>query len=64
MAPNGEMPGQVGSLSGSLYVNPNPVEPKEGVFFSRSELSKRFRYKVPKEEEMENIESGGAALVF
>ncbi|ODV79130.1 uncharacterized protein CANTADRAFT_26171 [Suhomyces tanzawaensis NRRL Y-17324] len=66
MAPNGELPGSgsSGSSAGASYFNKNPVEPQNGEFFSRSQLSSRFRYKAPKEEEIDNVITGGAALVF
>ncbi|KAK6457917.1 uncharacterized protein RJT20DRAFT_125799 [Scheffersomyces xylosifermentans] len=63
LAPKGEIPGGAAS-SGSTYFNSNPIEPKEGEFFSRAQLSQRFRYKVPKEDEIEDIISGGAEVVF
>lgn len=63
MAPNGELPGSRSTVK-STYFNSNPIEPKEGEFFSRSQLSERFRYKAPKASEAENVESGGAELVF
>lgn len=63
-APNGQLPGSVGSSSQSSYFNSNPIDPKEGEAFSRAELSPRFRYKGPSEAEIENICSGGAALTF
>ncbi|RCK60638.1 hypothetical protein Cantr_08011 [Candida viswanathii] len=62
MAPNGLRPS--GGDSAAAYKNSNPVEPQNGEHFSRSELSARFRYKPIKEEEIEQVESGGAELVF
>lgn len=59
MAPHGLKP-----TAGSSYSNTNPIEPKEGEYFSRSQLPLRFRYKLPKEDEAENIISGGAEVVF
>ncbi|CUM45175.1 uncharacterized protein AC631_03463 [Debaryomyces fabryi] len=63
-APDGALPGSVGSSSQSSYFNSNPIEPKDGEAFSRAELPARFRYKGPSEAEIENITSGGAALIF
>lgn len=62
MAPNGLRPS--GSTSNTAFHNSNPVEPQNGESFSRSELSARFRYKPIKEEEIEQVTSGGAEFVF
>lgn len=62
MAPNGLRPS--GSASNIKFHNSNPLEPQNGEAFSRSELSARFRYKPLKEEEIEQVASGGAELVF
>lgn len=59
MAPNGIRP-----ASNSSYFNASSIEPEEGVFFSRSQLSNRFQYKLPKEDEADNIITGGAEVVF
>lgn len=59
MAPNGLRPS-----AGSSYSNTSSIEPKEGEYFSRSQLPLRFRYKLPKDDEAENIISGGAEIVF
>lgn len=63
MAPEGLRPGS-GSGSSSTYFNANPIEPKEGEYFSRSQLPKRFQYSLPKEDEADNILAGGAEIVF
>ncbi|QBM90280.1 Protein of unknown function DUF2638 [Metschnikowia aff. pulcherrima] len=41
-----------------------PIELKEGEVLLRNQLSKRFRYTVPSAEETEQIDSGGADLVY
>lgn len=41
-----------------------PIQLKEGEVLFRCKLSKRFRYTVPSEVEIEQVESGGADLVF
>ncbi|EGW32110.1 uncharacterized protein SPAPADRAFT_61184 [Spathaspora passalidarum NRRL Y-27907] len=62
MAPNGQLPG---SASGTTsYHNPNPIQPAEGEYFSRSELPLRFRYKAIKDSEIDNVLSGGAEFVY
>ncbi|KAG2734887.1 hypothetical protein G9P44_002893 [Scheffersomyces stipitis] len=61
MAPNGQIPS---GAAVSTYFNSNPIEPKEGEFFSRSQLSARFRYKAPKDLEIEDVLSGGADIVY
>lgn len=48
----------------SVFAHKSDVEPSNGEAFSRSQLSKRFQYTFPKEEEIENILSGGAEVVF
>ncbi|CAK9441492.1 uncharacterized protein LODBEIA_P53600 [Lodderomyces beijingensis] len=67
-APEGVVPGSVGSSSSGQqtrrYHNSNPIEPKEGEYFSRSELSKRFRYKPIKDIEIDQVSSGGADIIF
>ncbi|CUM65333.1 uncharacterized protein PRCAT00002968001 [Priceomyces carsonii] len=50
--------------SGSSYINNNPIDPKEGEVFSRAELPTRFRYKPIKDSEIDNVNQGGAELVF
>jgi small subunit ribosomal protein YMR-31 len=60
-APNGLRPS---AGNATPFFNSNPIEPKDGEFFSRSQLPLRFRYKAPKDDEMENITSGGAEIVF
>ncbi|MDC6271318.1 ribosomal protein S36 [Acetobacter pasteurianus] len=71
LAPEGLIPGSVGSSSGShsstqtrSYHNSNPIQPKEGEFFSRSELPQRFRYKPIKDFEIDNVQSGGADIIY
>ncbi|CAK7892015.1 hypothetical protein CAAN1_01S08130 [[Candida] anglica] len=59
-APDGLKP----SSAKSTYFNSNPIEPEEGVFFSRSQLPARFKYSPPKQSEIDNVISGGADLVF
>ena len=54
--PTGAVGGRSGRQLGS-------VQPKEGEFWDRNELPKRFRRAVFSEAEMEAIESGGASLV-
>lgn len=51
--------GLVGGRSGRQLGN---VQPKEGEFWDRNELPKRFRRTVYSDAEMEAIESGGASL--
>lgn len=60
-APNGRLP-QGGSSSGSAPLK--PIELKEGEVLLRCELSKRFRYLPPSASEVEQIDSGGAELVY
>ncbi|RLV95256.1 hypothetical protein JA1_001250 [Spathaspora sp. JA1] len=62
MAPNGQLPGSSGSSSS--YHNSNPLQPSEGEYFLRSELPLRFRYKVIKDSEIDNVLSGGADFVY
>ena len=62
MAPNGLRPGS--SSGASRNFNSASIEPKEGEYFSRSQLPKRFQYRLPKEDEAENIIAGGAEIVF
>ncbi|KAK6197455.1 uncharacterized protein RJT21DRAFT_123279 [Scheffersomyces amazonensis] len=62
-APNGILPSSI-TAAISNYFNSNPIEPKEGQFFSRSELSPRFRYKAPKDLEIDDILSGGADILY
>ncbi|EGV65629.1 hypothetical protein PSN45_003598 [Yamadazyma tenuis] len=64
MAPDGLKPSSSSGTTSSPFSNPNPLEPKDGEYFSRSQLPLRFRYKVPKEDEAANIVSGGAEIVF
>ena len=66
MAPEGLLPGSSSSstVSYSRYQNPNPIQPKEGEYFSRSELPSRFRYKPIKDSDIENVLSGGAEIVY
>lgn len=42
----------------------SPIELKEGEVLLRNELSKRFRYSAPDLSEIDQIESGGADLVY
>ena len=58
-APNGLMPSSI-----KAFFNSSPIEPEEGVYFSRAELPKRFQYKPLKEEEIENVLTGGAILTY
>lgn len=51
--------GLVGGRSGRQM---GSVNPKEGEFWDRNELPKRFRRTVYSDAEMEAIESGGASL--
>lgn len=60
MAPEGKLPSIVQSKA-SQY---KPIELKEGEVLFRYELSKRFRYTPPKADEAEQIDSGGAELIF
>ncbi|KAK6465503.1 hypothetical protein DFJ63DRAFT_23678 [Scheffersomyces coipomensis] len=62
-APNGLVPTSLAS-SISSYFNPSSIEPKEGEFFSRSQLSPRFRYSAPKEIEIDEVLSGGADIIY
>ncbi|CCE81721.1 Piso0_002387 [Millerozyma farinosa CBS 7064] len=62
LAPNGEIPGKM-SGSGRSFSS-GPIELKEGEVASRSQLSKRFHYRAPKEDEIEQVLSGGAEVVF
>ncbi|AOW29646.1 hypothetical protein MG5_04170 [Candida albicans P57072] len=64
LAPEGLVPSGLNSTKSSTYHNSNPVEPQNGEFFARSELSARFRYRTIKAEEIEQVESGGAEFVF
>lgn len=41
-----------------------PIELKEGEVLLRNQLSKRFRYSAPSPTETEQIDSGGADLVY
>jgi small subunit ribosomal protein YMR-31 len=61
-APNGLMPS--GGNSKSTYFNDSSIEPEEGVFFSRSQLSPRFRYTLARSNENDQVNSGGAEIVF
>ncbi|KAK7680457.1 hypothetical protein QCA50_016455 [Cerrena zonata] len=63
-APEGLVPGKGEVIKSTPYFNSNSIEPKDGEVFSRSQLSPRFRYSFPKEDEAENIISGGASIVF
>jgi len=53
-----------GAAAATSYSNSTPIEAGEGEYFSRSELPSRFQYKAPKEDEIEDIISGGADLVW
>lgn len=62
-APDGRLPKEVSaSSSGSAPLK--PIELKEGEVLLRCELSKRFRYKPPSAAEVDQVDSGGAELVF
>jgi small subunit ribosomal protein YMR-31 len=52
----------LGGIGGSTARQLGSVQPKEGEFWDRNELPKRFRRTVYSETEMEAIESGGASL--
>lgn len=60
MSPTGKMPQLVESVK--TYFK--PIELKEGEVLLRSELSTKFRYTIPSEEECDQITSGGADLVY
>jgi hypothetical protein len=51
-----------GGIGGCTARQLGSVKPKEGEFWDRNELPKRFRRTVYSEAEMEAIESGGASL--
>lgn len=51
-----------GAIGGSSGRQLGSVAPKEGEFWDRNELPKRFRRTVFSDAEMEAIESGGASL--
>ena len=51
-----------GGIGGSTARQLGSVKPKDGEFWDRNELPKRFRRTVYSEAEMEAIESGGASL--
>jgi small subunit ribosomal protein YMR-31 len=53
-----------GGNSKSTYFNDSSIEPEEGVFFSRSQLSPRFRYTLARSNENDQVNSGGAEIVF
>ncbi|OBA22155.1 hypothetical protein METBIDRAFT_40638 [Metschnikowia bicuspidata var. bicuspidata NRRL YB-4993] len=61
-SPSGKMP----TLQKTQSSQPawKPIELQEGEVLLRNQLSKRFRYMVPSTEESEQIESGGAGLVY
>lgn len=50
--------------AGAAATNQSPIEAGEGEWFSRAELPLRFQYKLPKQAEGEDIESGGADIVW
>jgi small subunit ribosomal protein YMR-31 len=52
----------LGGIGGSTARQLGSVKPKDGEFWDRNELPKRFRRTVYSEAEMEAIESGGASL--
>lgn len=51
-----------GAIGGSTARQLGSVQPKEGEFWDRNELPKRFRRTAFSEAEMEAIESGGASM--
>jgi len=51
-----------GAIGGAPGRSLGPVQPKQGEFFDREELPKRFRRTVWSEEEIEAITSGGASM--
>jgi small subunit ribosomal protein YMR-31 len=51
-----------GGIGGRTARQLGSVKPKDGEFWDRNELPKRFRRTVYSEAEMEAIESGGASL--
>jgi small subunit ribosomal protein YMR-31 len=51
-----------GRIGGHAGKSLGPVKPKEGEFFDRDELPKRFRRKAWSEEEIEAVTSGGASM--
>ena len=51
-----------GGIGGRTARQLGSVKPKEGEFWDRNELPKRFRRTVYSEAEMEAIESGGASM--
>lgn len=61
MAPEGKLPSIVQSKA-SQYSK--PIELKEGEVLFRYELSKRFRYSPPSSAEADQIDSGGAELIY
>ncbi|GEQ66962.1 hypothetical protein JCM33374_g625 [Metschnikowia sp. JCM 33374] len=63
LSPTGKMP----SLQKSQAPQTStwkPIELKEGEVLLRNQLSKRFRYTAPSAGETEQIDSGGADLVY
>ncbi|GBL52576.1 hypothetical protein ACI3LY_004847 [Candidozyma auris] len=60
-APNGRLPQAVASTASAPL---KPIELKDGEVLLRNELSKRFRYRAPSATEVEQIDSGGAELVY
>ncbi|KAG7193345.1 uncharacterized protein KQ657_000762 [Scheffersomyces spartinae] len=64
-APEGLVPAAASAASAIVSsIFKGSLEPKDGEYFSRSELPARFRYTPPTELEMEDIISGGAEVVF
>lgn len=51
-----------GAIGGRSARQLGSVQPKEGEFWDRNELPKRFRRTAFTEAEMEAIESGGASM--
>jgi small subunit ribosomal protein YMR-31 len=51
-----------GAIGGAPGQSLGPVEPKQGEFFDRNELPKRFWRTQWSEEEIEAVSSGGASL--
>ncbi|KAM9911901.1 hypothetical protein OXX69_003076 [Metschnikowia pulcherrima] len=63
LSSTGKMPSLQKAVS-SQQSSWKPIELKEGEVLLRNQLSKRFRYTVPSAEETEQIDSGGADLVY
>jgi small subunit ribosomal protein YMR-31 len=51
-----------GAIGGTPGRSLGSVKPKDGEFFDRDELPKRFRRKVWSDEEIEAVDSAGASM--